>query len=293
MPPLGAGHAGAFPELPFNSTPSTELIASSLAEIEQIRSKYPQQTLSQCRTAPYESIENLEGTNECGLARVVAVQLTLSRLQAHYQNFTDAERKASKMHKEYGGRKQQLVHLRKMLRAEVGTIKTVCEIGFNAGHGTSIWLEGTDVETVHSFDLLTNPWSTASATLVKAMYPGRFYMYQGDSVKSVARWNEMREPSAPKCDLWLVDGKHTGREPIIDMRNALASSRNGTTMIADDCHRHYAAVLNAWQKLLNDGSVRHPETFVRKHFQLPAKSGERFGSQSGGSGFCAGVVVKP
>ena len=68
------------------------------------------------------------------------------------------------------------------------------------------------------------------------------------------------------------------------MRNALASSRNGTTMIADDCHRHYGAVLNAWQKLLNDGSVRHPETFVRKHFQLPAKSGERFGSQSGGSG---------
>jgi hypothetical protein len=276
--------------LPSNASVPSDMLRAHLQEVERIRASHPSSTLRQCgeQGAPnFETLASLGQSGACGLERIVGVQLELSRLQARYKNMTET----MTLHHEYGERKRQLVAFRRMLRAEVGVIRTVCEIGFNAGHGTSIWLEGSDVEVVHSFDLLVNPYSTGSVELIKAMYPGRFFMHAGDSVKVVPRFNqEQRRANAPPCDLWYVDGWHNGKTPYYDMQHVMHSARNGTTIIADDCHRHWPSVLDGWDKMHKRGLVRHPTTFPSKYWQ-PAPPGHK--GQSGGSGFCAGVVNAP
>ena len=119
-------------------------------------------------------------------------------------------------------------------------------------------------------------------------YPGRFHMHGGDSMQTIANYvRRVRVGSAPQCDLWYVDGAHTGKAPAKDLQNAIDSARNGTTLIADDCTRHWGHVLDAWTRLLGSHKVRVPTTFPQKAFYNSDKSGPRHGS-----GFCAGVVVK-
>ena len=59
---------------------------------------------------------------------------------------------------QYIGRKDQCSAMRlvpQLLSRWLGrNVKTVCEVGFNAGHSAAIWLEGTDIEQLHSFDIM-------------------------------------------------------------------------------------------------------------------------------------------
>ena len=161
------------------------------------------------------------------------------------------------------------------------------EVGFNAGHSSAIWLEGTGVQVVHSFDVLVDAWSTGAVQLIGSLYPGRHVMHQGDSIYSIPRWwkSQLRAGKKP-CDLWYIDGKHTSAWPYEDMYHAYAASRNGTTMVADDCTRFWGFVLQGWEQMKTKGLVRTPTTFPGKRFYPPHKYGKS-------SGFCAGVVVKP
>ena len=169
-------------------------------------------------------------------------------------------------------------------------------VGFNAGHGTAIWLEGTSVQMVHSFDIMINPYSLGSAGLINALYPGRFVMHAGDSLVTVTDYiREKERGRAPACDLWLVDGAHTGIRPMRDLLNAWSSARNGSTIVADDCHRHWGYVVDAWQRMVRTGGYAHSTDTprIRAPTTFPSKMFHQRNMGHGGSGFCAGVAVIP
>jgi hypothetical protein len=120
-------------------------------------------------------------------------------------------------------------------------------VGFNAGHGAAIWLEGTDVQALHSFDLPLSPYSNGARNLSRALYPGRISFHDGYSTSTLKQFvTDVHSGAAPRCDLWYIDGGHTGSVPSHDLDHAMHSSHNGTIVIMDDCTRHWGAVLKAW-----------------------------------------------
>ena len=58
----------------------------------------------------------------------------------------------------------------------------------------------------------------------------------------------------PPCDMWIVDADHF-RNAYMDFDNALASSHNGTLMVADDASARFPFVARAWRQLIERGNV--------------------------------------
>ena len=284
-----------------NASAPIAMIRELAAPIERARTLLPSESSMDCwKSGNFESVGTMKGSGPCGLQRVAAAHLALSKLQAtfaatkgadQWDNSVNAVIDGKRVHSEYGQRLSQLVQLRRALHGEGGEanrVRVACEIGFNVGHGSSILLEGTQVEVVHSFDLLANAWSTAAVQMIQHLFPGRFVMHQGNSQVSVQRYAaDVEAGRAPRCDLWYIDGLHTGDGPRRDMVNALAASHNGTIMFADDCTRHWVAVLNGFRTIALAGNIRRPLSA-----NLKAKHFEAIGGH-GGSGWCLGIVVKP
>eukprot|EP00966_Prymnesium_polylepis_P126757 2931361-Prymnesium_polylepis.1 len=115
---------------------------------------------------------------------------------------------------EYLGREDELTTFRQLLAKdmpETGKIRTICEVGLNAGHGAAIWLEGTDAK-LKSFDMFVSNWSAGAIQLNEALYPGRTQFFGGDSQVTVKAYaKEVEEGRAERCDVWYIDGAHTGK----------------------------------------------------------------------------------
>ena len=60
----------------------------------------------------------------------------------------------------------------------------------------------------------------------------------------------------PPCDVWFIDGLHTGFGPYLDLRNAHRAAHNHTLVFADDCTNRFPAVRHAWHVLMDEGRLR-------------------------------------
>ena len=123
-----------FEVLPFNTTAPLEVVEEHRAAVEQLRSLYPQQTLDECTLhhssdhgSALESVEEIHTEGACGLKRLTYVMLEVSKFQARFGNTTKGfSTNVSALHLEYGERRDQMVQLRRMLRPEVGVMRSVC-----------------------------------------------------------------------------------------------------------------------------------------------------------------------
>ena len=134
------------------------------------------------------------------------------------------------------------------------SVKTVCEIGMNAGHSAVALLEGLDTHLVE-FDLLSLPYSNASRAALERAYPGRTQFFQGKSQIQVPLYADLvRRHMQPPCDLWFVDGDHE-HGAILDMRAALTVSSDGALLVADDCSTRHRKVMHAFRQLVEEGHL--------------------------------------
>ena len=85
-------------------------------------------------------------------------------------------------------------------------VKRVCEIGFNAGHSTLLWLTASPNITVLSFDLGRWMYTKPMAKFLKERFPGRLLLILGDSTKTFPDHSAMFRH---RCDIISVDGGHT------------------------------------------------------------------------------------
>ena len=114
-------------------------------------------------------------------------------------------------------------------------MRTVCEIGFNAGHSAVMLLNSTSAQ-LHEFDLGALPYSKGSRSFVEAHYPGRAHFHLGYSQRTVAAFvRSVHAGDELPCDFWYVDGAHTGTVPYTDLLNALNASSPSAVIMADDC----------------------------------------------------------
>ena len=122
-------------------------------------------------------------------------------------------------------------------------VRTICEVGFNAGHSTAIWLSSNPTARVHSFDLFDHTWSMGAVRILQARFPGRLTVWKGDSLRTVPRWRAA-EPGA-RCDLVHVDGKHSYFNAVFDFVNLqLHSHAHALYLFDDQCDPTGCDVLN-------------------------------------------------
>ena len=209
----------------------------------------------------------------------------------------------------------EVAHLRNLVLHNRPTV--ACESGFNAGHSAAIWLEApSTVKRLHSFDMGVEPYSDSSQAFIHALYPGKMVYHRGDSMKSLPKHSaRVQSGMEAPCDIWYIDGGHTGKVPFSDLEHAWLSSHDGTIIVADDCTSRFQDVRTAWRSLVykygkikpfngaskdgpTDGSSGH------KHQLRPppgqpenVNHGQRYWrpyvNVVGIKGWCSGTIVMP
>ncbi|ELR20367.1 uncharacterized protein ACA1_186330 [Acanthamoeba castellanii str. Neff] len=135
-------------------------------------------------------------------------------------------------------------------------VRTVCEIGFNAGHSAAVWLTSQPDLRLQSFDIGMHGYVGTAANHIKAQFPGRFDIKLGDSVQAVPGFVQ-RHPGFV-CDVLHVDGAHEGDIPRLDLANMRALARPHSILLMDDLQcpfPHCRAPRTAWDGLKAAGEI--------------------------------------
>ena len=112
------------PPLPAQSPLPPGLQAELLADVERIRAHHPHQRIVECS----DQLEAWGLKGACGLDRVELVHKVIFKLQQRYNTIPMQTY-------EYSSRRAHVQHFRRALH--LPGIRTVCEIGFNAGMSRS------------------------------------------------------------------------------------------------------------------------------------------------------------
>ena len=110
-------------------------------------------------------------------------------------------------------------------------VKTVCEIGFNAGHSTMLWLESNPNIHVYTFDINRWKYTEPMVRYLQFKYPGRLKEYFGDSLITVPK---VAKQHGFHCNISIIDGGHFKDVPIRDIINMKSLSHEGTLLLIDD-----------------------------------------------------------
>jgi hypothetical protein len=139
--------------------------------------------------------------------------------------------------------------------------KTVCEVGFNAGHSALLWLL-TGATRVISFELGHHKYSHVAAQWISARFPGKLHLVMGDSSQTVPTFHTMFPHE--KCDIVLVDGGHYFEpawndlvhfKELVDLGSGSGSGANndGHVLLVDDTEM--SEVGAAWAQAQAEGLV--------------------------------------
>ena len=135
--------------------------------------------------------------------------------------------------------------------ATIPGVKTICEVGFNAGHSTAVFLLSNPLSQFISFDLGLLVWSAAQVNYISSLFPNRLTYVKGNSQVKVKEY-AAANPSV-KCDLWSIDGDH-GRGAELDFKGAVLMSARRSLVLADDHTTNFPAVKEIW----NEWEVSNP-----------------------------------
>ena len=138
---------------------------------------------------------------------------------------------------------KQVETIRKLISEN--NIKTVMEIGFNAGHSCEVFLTSSPDVTVTSFDINQHGYTAYGVRYIMENYPGRLEFIPGSSTDTVPAYPDK------KFDLIFVDGAHDYGTALQDLHNCRRLARPGTIVIMDDTVSTFEK-FQPW----NDGPVR-------------------------------------
>eukprot|EP00933_Yihiella_yeosuensis_P044359 TRINITY_DN39457_c0_g1_i1.p1 TRINITY_DN39457_c0_g1~~TRINITY_DN39457_c0_g1_i1.p1 ORF type:complete len:317 (-),score=42.91 TRINITY_DN39457_c0_g1_i1:178-1038(-) len=138
------------------------------------------------------------------------------------------------------------------------TVKNICEVGFNAGHSASMFLNANPKANMYSFDIGQFPYTRGNSKLMKELFKDRFEYIEGPSQETIPKFAEDR-PDV-KCDVISVDGDHSTEGTLADIINfrKLASCRNWILM--DDAG--WSTTNSAWQQAKDAGIITQVECFA-------------------------------
>mmetsp|Transcript_114881 Transcript_114881/g.199023 ORF Transcript_114881/g.199023 Transcript_114881/m.199023 type:complete len:280 (+) Transcript_114881:106-945(+) len=138
-------------------------------------------------------------------------------------------------------------------------LKTVCEVGFNAGHGALRFLSQSNAH-VYEFDIGVHAYSHVAADFLAAKFPGRLTLTWGDSTKTLPQFHA-QHPDV-KCDLIIVDGGHSLPVATADLLNFVVMASASHILVIDDTYCNAPSCVgptSAWQNLIAKGCIQEVE----------------------------------
>lgn len=116
-------------------------------------------------------------------------------------------------------------------------VKHICELGFNAGHSSALWLLADPDNIVTSFDIFMHDYAPVAQRFLGSRFPGRQALVAGDSLATVPGFVHSLAGQEIRCDIILVDGGHGGDVPYKDIVNFMPLA-NPTfhILLMDDIH---------------------------------------------------------
>eukprot|EP01029_Cantina_marsupialis_P017755 TRINITY_DN39_c2_g2_i1.p1 TRINITY_DN39_c2_g2~~TRINITY_DN39_c2_g2_i1.p1 ORF type:complete len:426 (-),score=127.35 TRINITY_DN39_c2_g2_i1:223-1500(-) len=137
-------------------------------------------------------------------------------------------------------------------------IKSIVEIGFNAGHSARTFLDISDDVTVTSFDIMHHDYSQLSKQYIDTKYPGRHTLIAGNSTEAVPNFVNKYKP-AP-VDLIFIDGDHRFEPALRDIVNCKGFADMRTMLIIDNVAPHRGCgfgTFYAWRRCVEMGFLNH------------------------------------
>ena len=135
-------------------------------------------------------------------------------------------------------------------------VKTIFEIGFNAGHSAFTFLSARPDIQVVSLDLGAHDYVTKGKALIDRTFPGRHTLIIGDSTMHLANGAPtiaLIKPFSP--DLFFIDGGHDDPIPERDIFNCVAIAKPGSWFIIDDVIDHHRDVLKGVNSVIQAGRL--------------------------------------
>jgi len=163
------------------------------------------------------------------------------------------------------GHSGQLIKERKMYTkvAQMSHVKTICEIGFNAGHSASLWLRANPTADVIMFDLFYHNYSRVNEIFLKTRgaefglkdVERRLRVVVGSSLVAVPQF--ARDHPDVKCDILSVDGSHRHEDALQDIANmrALANRKFHVLFVDDTNCRFFYCVDRAVREFESKGEI--------------------------------------
>ncbi len=110
-------------------------------------------------------------------------------------------------------------------------IKTILEIGFNAGHSSDLFLSSS-LATVTSFDLDQRPCVDIAKQYIDIKFPSRHTLIKGDSTKTIPEF--IKNNKNTLFDIIFIDGGHQYNVAYADIINCKLLAHKDTIIIMDD-----------------------------------------------------------
>lgn len=112
-------------------------------------------------------------------------------------------------------------------------VKSVMEIGFNAGHSADVMLFANSSIKLTSFDLGIHAYVLHAKEYMDKTYPARHELILGDSMQTVPEFIAANGANT-KFDVIFIDGGHTYDLAKADLTNCKNLAHPNTIVILDD-----------------------------------------------------------
>ena len=149
--------------------------------------------------------------------------------------------------------------------AKLPVVKTICEIGFSAGHSASLWLRANPAAKVIMFDLFQHKYGRHNEEFLRRNgsihglvdVDKRLWTINGSSLETVPQFS--RDHKDVRCEILSVDGGHFDEVPLQDMLNMkLLANPQFHILLVDDTNcesTNCIAVDKAIRQLEQEGKV--------------------------------------
>ena len=115
--------------------------------------------------------------------------------------------------------------------------KKICEIGFNAGHSSLLFLLGRDLSNLEFtiFDINRHSYTQPCFEYIKSNFSHiNFEFIPGDSIIEIPKWINTNSNAHNTYDIIHIDGGHSEECINNDFKNAVKLVKKGGIIIIDD-----------------------------------------------------------
>lgn len=155
---------------------------------------------------------------------------------------------------------EQITHFTSLIQNK--DVKSIAEIGFNAGVSSCAFLEASPEVQVISFDTGEHVYVQDAKKYIDATFPGRHTLLLGNSKTTVPKF--AKDHSSTSFDLIFIDGGHDFETAKADLINMKKLATPNTILIFDDLtpwHSWGIGPTKAWLEALQSGLVIQEELF--------------------------------